>query len=163
MSVEFEVEKLKEAAREFRGFVAKAEYSEAPFGIHGDPTIEERQRQRGITKKLGLMILTDEYDKPQYEWMFPSDKKGTKWAYFISALSECGAMAKILPKITGTTADEKVESFAKALVNKEFLWADEEVEIVSGKKTRMLLPKVFYGEVSEGSVKAEGIKEVKVE
>jgi len=162
VSVEFDVSKLKDAVKEFRGYVAKAEYSEAPFGIHGNPAIEEAQKKRGLTKKLGVMILTEEYDKPQYEWMYPSDKKGTKWSYFISALSECGAMAKILPKVAGATVEEKMTSFANAMVNKEFLWCDEQIETVGERKTRILLPKVFYGEVSAEKL-VEAVKEVKVE
>ena len=101
MSIAFKTEEFKPFKKEFRGVIVAAEYSEEPFGLKGAPEVEEKQRQRYgvIPKKLGIKIETDEYEKYQYEWYFPSARIGTKWHELIQALERTGAMFTSPPSL----------------------------------------------------------------
>lgn len=150
MGVVFKPEELKEAIKEFRGVIVDADYGDTPFGLQGRPDIERR-------KQLAIKIVSDEYDKPQYEWYVPTNRKKTKWAYFIEALAKTGALKDVV--ITGSTDEERIMSFAKSLIGMEFYWVEQEVELlVKGKTTTVLLPEVYYGKKQ-----IEPVSEIKTE
>lgn len=71
-SIAFKPEDLKEAVKEFRGVIVRAEYGMNPLGMEGSPAIEKKRAQ------LAIQIETPEYEKPQYEWYPPSNVKMTK-------------------------------------------------------------------------------------
>jgi len=131
MGVAFKPEELKEVKKEFRGVIVKAE-------------IVESAKFKPGRKQLHVLIQTDAYELPQHEWYPPSDKKLTKWGYFIGALAECGALADI--EIKGVTDEEKLESLCKALVGMEFLWIEMAgLPTIAGKEVEILLPVEYYG------------------
>lgn len=154
--VAFRTDEFKDVKKEFRGRIVGAEYNEAPFGIKGAPEIEERMKARGITKKVGIMISAEEYEKPQYEWFVPTYKTGTRWYHFIKALEETGAMRDI--EITGETDEERLESFCKSLVGMEFQWEEHRIVSIGGRETDVLIPVIYYGKSEVG----EEVKEVKI-
>ena len=152
MSIAFSPNEFKESIKEFKGVIVDADYSEEPFGIKGNPEIERKGPQ------LCLKIQTDEYEKPQYAWYPPSNKKKTKWFYFIEALEKSGAMADI--RIEGNTSEERIKSLMNSLIGMEFFWQEREVEILGGRKTaRVILPVVYYGKKEIGKMKEEEIGE----
>lgn len=153
MSFVFEPSELKEAKKDFRGVIDGAEFSETPFGIKGAPSIKAQA-------KLGIRIDTPEYDKPQYEWYVPSDKKLTKWAYLLEALSKTGALRDI--EVKGETDEERMKSFAAGLVGMEFRFIEYSAleSIVKGKRLEAILPETYYG---KKEIKPLEIREEKVE
>jgi len=157
MGIAFRSEEFKPIKKEFRGVIVGAEYSEEPFGIKGDPEIAKRMAERGVGKKLGIKIQSEEYEKYQYEWFFPSSKAGTRWHWFIEALERTGAIREV--SIAGNTDEERMQSFCKSLVGMEFHWEEQVRKAMGGRETDVLLPTVYYGKK-----KVEGeIREVKVE
>jgi hypothetical protein len=135
--VVFNVDEFKTATKEFEGVIVDAEYSETPFGISG-------KFERG--KVFAIKIETEEYEKPQYEWYPPSNKRLTKWWYFIKALHECGAMRDIV--ITGATTEERIRSFGNSLIGMKFRWVDyNDLEGFGGRKLQLLLPDQYLGRV----------------
>jgi len=107
MGVVFKPEELKDAVKDFKGQIVDADYGTEPFGLKGAPEIEAREQ-------LCLKVETPDYEKVQYIWLPPSDKKLTKWAYFIEALSRCGALRDV--EIKGKTPEERIISFGKSLI-----------------------------------------------
>ena len=69
--IEFEPDKFREAAKEFRGTIVNTDYAMQPFGFEGAPGIERK------AKALGVQIDTPDYDKPQYEWLTPTNVRKT--------------------------------------------------------------------------------------
>lgn len=156
MGVSFRIEEFKEVTKEFVGTIVEAEYSENPFGISG-------KFERG--KVLGIKIVTEEYEKPQYEWYPPTNKKKTKWYYFIEALWKCGAMKEIV--IAGSSDDERIQSLANQLVGMTFRWVDyAELEGFGGRKINLMLPEEYLGKrdvstlISAKPLKVEEVKEL---
>ncbi|MCD6148437.1 hypothetical protein J7J18_03635 [bacterium] len=153
-SIAFKPEELKEAKKDFVGQIVAAEYGEAPLGMEGRPDIPRR-------KQLAIQIRTDEYEKDQFEWYPPSDKKLTKWAYFIEALAKTGALKDI--RIEGSTDDERMQSFAKSLVGMKFRFVEytDLPVIVKGKTIECILPEEYYGKSEvpkETEVKTEKVE-----
>lgn len=116
MSIAFKPEEAIDATKEFTGQIVGVDYSEEPFGMKGAADIQRRG------KVLGVMIQTEAYSKPQYEWYPPSKVKKTKWVYFIEALYTTGAIKDIT--IAGKTDDERVNSLAKSLLGMNFKFMD---------------------------------------
>ncbi len=69
----FKPDELKDATKDFEGQIIEAEYSDTPFGFEGRDDIERR-------KQLAIKIRTEAYEKEQFEWYPPNDKKLTKSA-----------------------------------------------------------------------------------
>jgi len=153
-SVAFSPDEFKEAAKQFRGVIVKAEYGENPFGFEGRPDIPRMPQ-------LAIAIETPDYDKLQYEWYRPTNVRKTKWSYFIDALTKTGAMKDIV--IKGSSDEERLKSFAESLVGMEFDWTqytDLEI-IVKGRTIELLLPDKYYGKKEVKPI--EEIREEKVE
>ena len=113
--------------------------------------------ERGVGKKLGIKIQSEEYEKYQYEWFFPSAKAGTRWNWFIEALEKTGAIRDV--NVSGSTDEERMQSFCKSLIGMEFHWEEQVRKAMGGRETDVLLPTVYFGKK-----KVEGeIREVKVE
>jgi len=153
MSIAFRPEELREAKRSFRGVIVDYDYGETPFGFTGRPDILRRPQ-------LCVKIESEQYEKPQYEWYVPTDKKKTKWAYFIEALAKTGALREILP-VKGATDEERIRDFGSKLVGMEFDWEEIEVELLGGKKTWLLLPVKYYGKVGEVGKREIASEEIK--
>lgn len=151
-SVAFRPDEFISAKRVFRGVIIAFDYGETPFGMMGNPDIQRRPQ-------FCIKIESEQYAKPQYEWYVPTDKKLTKWWYFIQRLHETGALREILP-LQGETEEERIKDFGNKLIGMEFDWEDVEVELMGGKKTFVLLPKRYYGkrEAVAKQVKEEEIK-----
>jgi len=154
MSIAFSPDKLVEAKKDFRGTIVDAEYGVEPFGLKGRPDIARREQ-------LAIKIRTDAYEKDQYEWYPPSDKKLTKWAYFIEALAQCGALKDIVVK--GETDEERMQSFARSLIGMEFRFVEKTglQSIARGKELEIILPVEYYGKKEVSPVKE--IREESVE
>jgi len=137
--VAYRPEDFRDAIKEFRGVIVDADYGLEPLGMTGAPEIEAKREQ------LCIKIDSPSYDKSQYEWYAPSSVKKTRWAYFIEALAKCGALVDI--SISGETEEERLKSFAKALIGMEFDWVElTGLEIVvKGKTVDILLPDVYHG------------------
>lgn len=151
IKVAFSPTEFSEAIKEFRGVIVDVDFSEEPFGIKGAPDIDRKGPQ------LCLKIQTDQYEKPQYAWYPPNNKKGTKWWYFIQALEKSGAMADI--RIEGSTDEERIKSFMESLIGMEFYWQEKEVEILGGRrKARVILPVVYYGKKQIGRIEEEQLE-----
>jgi len=149
MSIAFSPEELVDVAKDFTGVIIDADYGLEPLGIKGRPDIERRPQ-------LCIKIETEEYEKPQYEWYAPSNRKKTKWAYFIESLAETGALRDI--DVSGETDEERMKSFAKSLIGMKFHFVQVEVEIIGGRKTTCILPDEYFGREE-----AEPIKEIRTE
>lgn len=166
--VVFKPDELKDATKDFEGQVIDAEYGENPFGFEGREDIERRAQ-------LAIKIRTEEYEKEQFEWYPPSDKKLTKsaqavvtpkgvvkrvclneggntdgvgwadWAYFIKAMQKCGALKDTVVK--GKTDDERMTSFAKSLIGMNFRFVEYTNLpcIVQDKTLRIILPEEYKG------------------
>lgn len=158
LPIAFKPEDFRPYKKEFRGVIVAAEYSEEPFGIKGAPEVEAAQVQRygRPVKKLGIKIITEQYEKPQYEWLIPSNKMNTRWHWFIEALYKTGAMRDV--KIEGVTDEEKMQSFAKSLIGMEFYWVEETRKALGGRETDVLLPVAYFGKKKVG----EEVTEVKL-
>jgi len=150
VEVAFKPEEMTEARKDFRGIIINAEYGDAPLGMEGAPGIQRRPQ-------LAIQIDTESYEKPQYEWFAPSNKKKTKWANFIEAMSKCGALKDT--KTDGVSDDEKLKSFAKSLIGMDCHFTEIEVEAMGQqKRVAVILPDEYYGkrEVT-GEVKKETV------
>lgn len=106
--IAFKQEELKDAKKDFVGQIIATDYAENPFGMVGAAEIKR------TGPVLCIQIRTEAYEKDQYEWYPPSDKKMTKWAYFLETLTKVGAMHDIT--ISGTNDEERMKSFAKSLI-----------------------------------------------
>ena len=138
MSIAFEPDKLKDAKKDFVGQIVDAEYAENPLGMEGRPDIARRAQ-------LAIQITTDEYEKDQFEWYPPTDKKLTKWAYFLEALAKCGAMKDV--DVKGKTDAERMASFAKSLIGMKFRFVEYTNLpcIVREKTLEIILPEEYKG------------------
>jgi len=151
-NVSFVPENFKEAAKEFRGVIVRAEYGESPLGFEGRPDIARKPQ-------LAIAIETPEYDKQQYEWYPPSNVRKTKpvsKTWRLMSVSSDGvihgitlisfrqglcfmefpagvswayfieAMTKVGAmkdiKLEGATDQERLDSFAKSLIGMEFMF-----------------------------------------
>ncbi len=154
MSIAFKPEEFKDVKKEFHGVIVDADYGEKPFGMEGRPDIPKRPQ-------LAIKISTPDYDKDQYEWYVPSNRKLTKWAYFIEALAKTGAINDI--KVEGKTDEERIKSFAESLIGMEFDFAEYSNLpcIVKNKTIEVILPTAYYGkkgvEEARTGVKTETI------
>jgi len=143
MSIAFKPDELKDIKKEFRGVVVKAEYVENP-------------RFKGY--QLHVEISTDAYELNQHEWYPPSNKKLTKWAYFIDALAECGALRHI--EVKGETDEERMKSFAESLLGMEFDWVEYgELPTIAKKNIEVLLPVAYYGKKEIKPIREEAVGE----
>ena len=137
--IAFTPEEFREAARDFRGVIVRAEYN-TPWTIENSPFAE--------TQKIPQMRIqirpTDQPIKDQYEWYAPTNIKNTRWYYFIKALNDLGVV--IQPE--GNTLEERINDFCKKLIGLEFQWKDH--QNLPGLRPgriiqRLLLPVRFYG------------------
>ncbi len=140
--IAFRPEEFGEALKDFEGQIVAVDYADEPFGMKGAPGIQR------TGKVLCTRIRTDAYEKDQYEWYPPSRVKKTKWAYFIEALNETGAMKDIVT--SGSTPDEQVESFARSLLGMKFRYQEQQVESLvqeqgAPKKFNLLVPVEYLG------------------
>jgi len=136
--VAFSPDELKDAVKDFVGTIVDADYGIEPLGIKGRADIKRREQ-------LCIQIRTDAYEKDQFEWVAPSNKKKTKWAYFIEALAKTGALRDI--EISGDTDEERMKSFANSLIGMKFRWMQIQglESIAKGREIEMLLPEEYYG------------------
>ena len=151
MSIAFSPDELTEATKDFVGVVVDADYGETPLGMVGRPDIQRRPQ-------LCIQIETEEYEKPQYEWYPPSNKKRTKWAYFIEALAKTGALREI--DASGKTVEERMKNFARSLVGMKFRFVEHaKLEGIARPIERLILPEEYFGreEVKEKKVKVEKV------
>lgn len=152
--VVFTPDKLVDAKKDFRGYIVDAEYALEPFGFKGAPGIERREQ-------LAIKVRTDVYEKDQMEWYPPSDKKLTKWAYFLEAMAGCGALRDVVVK--GETDEERMQSFTKSLIGMEFRWMEKTglPSIAKNRELELLVPVEYYGKKEISPVRE--IKEEQVE
>lgn len=145
--IAFKTSELKNATKDFRGVIVKAEYLE---------------NQRFSGKQLHIEIKTDEYDLNQHEWYAPSDKAGTKWAHFIEALEKSGAMKDCV--FEGTDEEEAMQNFAKGLLGMSCRFV-EYTDLPSLAKNRgtgkyvitAIVPTEYYGKEEVGTMKEETV------
>lgn len=109
--IAFKQEELKEAKKDFVGQIIDTDYAMEPFGIAGAPGI----RRTGPV--LAIKIRTDAYEKDQFEWYPPSDKKKTK-----PVVLPCGTSfillvrpSKMLRLTAGVTSGVKWAYFLETL------------------------------------------------
>lgn len=149
MSIAFSPEEFKDVSKDFTGTIVDADYGLEPLGIKGKPGIERRPQ-------LCVKIDTPDYEKPQYEWYAPSSRKKTKYAYFVEALAETGALRDT--DTSGETDEERMKNFVKSLIGMKFHWVQVEVDIIGGRKTTVIIPDEYLGREE-----VEPIKEIKIE
>lgn len=140
--IAFKPEDFGDALKDYEGQIVSTDYAEEPFGMKGAPEIKR------AGKVLCVQIKTEVYEKPQYEWYPPSRVKKTKYAFFIEALVETGAMKDIV--MGGNTDDERMKSFANSLLGMKFRFQEQEHESlvkIGGvpKKFNVMLPVEYFG------------------
>lgn len=144
--IAFAPEEFGEALKDFEGQIVAVDYADEPFGMKGAPGIQR------TGKVLCTKIRTDAYEKDQFEWYPPSNVKKTKWAYFIEALNETGAMRDV--DTAGKTGDEQMQSFAKSLLGMKFRYQERECESLvkekggAQKKFNLLVPVEYLGKAA---------------
>jgi hypothetical protein len=149
-AVAFKPDEMIEARKDFRGIIIDADYGDTPLGIEGAPGFVRRPQ-------LAIKISTEAYEREQIEWYAPSNKKKTRWAAFIEAMSKCGALKETKPE--GVSDDDKLKSFAKSLIGMDCHFVELEVEVMGQRgKSAVILPDEYYGrrEVT-GEVKTETV------
>lgn len=118
MSISFSPDEMKDVKRDFVGVIVAAEYALEPFGIKGG--IER------TSKVLGIKVRSEQYDKDQPLWYPPSNRKRTKWDYWIQGLATTGALKDVDTK--GLTDEERMQNFARSLIGMKMHFVEVERE-----------------------------------
>jgi hypothetical protein len=152
----FSPESFREAVREFRGVIVRAEwgsadpaspyYNEWVFVPSAPEDVRERQRERGALAVRIEIAVKDRSWQNIYEWYTYSEVRLSKWYYFIDALTRL----KIPFDASGNTLEERLTNFCNSLVGVDAKWVDHEDLPTVGKRTikRLLLPVEYYGKDS---------------
>lgn len=141
----FKPDEFSDALVSFRGIVSRIEY-DTDWVYAGSPF----DRERG--KRLRMEIVTEEFKKPQYEWLTPTKSKGTKWEMFIKAMEASGANKDIT--VRGLTDDEKRVNWANQLLGMDCQWdrkmfASPFKKKQEEKELRLTVPVKYFGRVAE--------------
>jgi len=148
--IAFTPEDLVSAKKDFRGVIVVSTY-------------EKNKKFTGM--QLHIEMQTETYDKNQHEWLSPSDKLKTKWAHFIKALSDCGALKDM--SFEGKDSEERMQNFAKSLLGMQFRFV-EYTDLPSIAKNRvtgkfeveLTIPKEYLGKTEIGEIQKKTVGEV---
>ncbi|MEM4167683.1 MAG: hypothetical protein QXW98_04510 [Candidatus Caldarchaeum sp.] len=158
MSIPFMASGFREARREFRGRIVRAEWGSADpsnprynkwvFPEEAPEEIRQRQKERQATAIRVEIMPVDQDWNNLFEWYTISDIRLSKWYYFIDSL----AKTKAPTNTAGNTDEERLDNFTKSLVGMEFKWSDYENLPTAGRAVikRLLLPVEYYGKFDVG-------------